>query len=86
MTRRRLSVGRVLVQIVRAPYQAPPQRTRARRGCGWARCCAESPRRRRRRRAAAQGLTLVPISAEFELFCPPYIPTYLTNVSRRCSS
>ena len=32
-----------------------------------------------------QGLTLVPISAEPELFCPPYNPTSLMNVSRSCS-
>jgi hypothetical protein len=26
--------------------------------------------------ASDQGLTLVPISAQLELFCPPYNPTY----------
>jgi len=34
----------------------------------------------------AQGLTLVPISAQLELFCPPYNPTSLMNVSWSCSS
>jgi len=31
-----------------------------------------------------QGLTLVPISAQLELFCPPCNPTYDMNVSRIC--
>jgi len=36
--------------------------------------------------ATYQGLTLVPISAQLELFYPPYNPTYLMNVSWSCSS
>ena len=36
--------------------------------------------------ARNQGLTLVPISAQLELFCPPYDPTSLMNVSWSCSS
>ena len=33
-----------------------------------------------------QGLTLVPISAQLELFCPLYKPTLLMNVSWSCSN
>jgi len=33
-----------------------------------------------------QGLTLVPISAQLELFCPPCKPTSPMNVSWSCSS
>ena len=36
--------------------------------------------------AAGQGLTLVPISAQLELFCPPFNPASLMNVSWSCSS
>jgi hypothetical protein len=36
--------------------------------------------------AAAQGLTLVPISAQLELFCPPYNPASHMNVSWICSN
>jgi hypothetical protein len=36
--------------------------------------------------ASGQGLTLVPISAQLELFCPPCNPTKLMNVSWICSS
>jgi len=37
-------------------------------------------------RACQQGLTLVPISTQLELYCPTYSPIYLTKVSQRCSS
>ena len=33
-----------------------------------------------------QGLTLVPVSAQLELFCPLYNTTELMNVSRSCLS
>jgi solute carrier family 35 protein E1 len=33
-----------------------------------------------------QGLTLVPISAQLEILCPPCNPTSLMNVSWSCSS
>ena len=36
--------------------------------------------------AGRQGLTLVPISAQLELFRPPCDPTQLINVSWSCSS
>ena len=36
--------------------------------------------------ASLQGRTLVPISTQLELFCPPYNPTELTNVSWSCLS
>ena len=37
-------------------------------------------------RSVYQGLSLGPISAEIELFCPPYNPNQLMNVSGSCSS
>jgi len=43
-------------------------------------------RRRSDRAAAYQGPTLVPNSAQLELFCPPYNPTQLMNVSWSCST
>jgi hypothetical protein len=36
--------------------------------------------------AGRQGLTLLPISAHLELYCPPYDPTLLMSVSWSCSS
>jgi len=36
--------------------------------------------------ASEQGLTLVPFSAQLELFRPPHNPTELMNVSWSCSS
>jgi len=38
------------------------------------------------RRYRGQGLTLVPISAQLELFCPLCNPTRLMNVSWSCST
>jgi hypothetical protein len=42
--------------------------------------------KRRRRRRRRQGLILLPISAQNELFCPPHNLTKLMNVFWNCSS
>jgi len=36
--------------------------------------------------SSCQGLTLVHVTAQLELFCLPYNPTKLMNVSSSCSS
>jgi hypothetical protein len=88
--RRIFNVGQVLVLNLKTP--------RTSRRAAPASAAMSSCAGRCRSRASAQcvftsisasmrqGLTLVPISAQLELFCPLCIPTVLMNVSPRCSS
>jgi hypothetical protein len=46
----------------------------------------ESLRQLLARMGHGQGLSLVPVSAQLELLCPPYNPKKLMNVSWSCSS